>query len=72
MPLCSPIIKSLISIDPIRTIKDINNVSKIIPHIIATEIMGVKFGGCGINLEKTNITINIAKYKVFFFFLFSK
>ena len=31
-----------------------------------------EFASRGINLEKTNITINIAKYKVFFFFLFSK
>ena len=27
------------------------------PLIIATEIIGVKFGGCGINLENVNINI---------------
>jgi len=49
---------SLNSIETINTNKDNFKFLNIYPLKRATVIIGVKFGGCGINLEKTRIKIN--------------
>tara|TARA_Y100000768_G_C23767922_1_gene581843 strand:- start:494 stop:658 length:165 start_codon:yes stop_codon:yes gene_type:complete len=49
--------KSLTNIDKITKNKPPIHELKKKPHKSATEIIGVKFGGWGINLDKTKIII---------------